>query len=127
MAGLAAGLPVTELLTLEAPTDSVLLWALVRQRLAEGADPAEAVAVTVSEVAAVAPGSRLNLLLTDGATVVATAVTHALSVRQGSDSVVVSSEPLDDDPQWRPVPDGSLVVATPAAVKVSPLPEEGTI
>jgi gamma-glutamyl hercynylcysteine S-oxide hydrolase len=44
----------------------------------------------------------------------------------GGDSVVVSSEPLDDDLAWRPVPDGSLVVATPAAVKISPLPEEGT-
>jgi gamma-glutamyl hercynylcysteine S-oxide hydrolase len=126
VAGLAGRLPVTELLTMEAPTDSVLLWALVRQRVTDGAEPAEAVAATVTEVAAAAPGSRLNLLLTDGNTIVASAVTHALSVWTGGDSVVVSSEPLDDDPAWRPVPDGSLVVATPTAVKISPLPEEGT-
>ncbi|MCA1821513.1 MAG: ergothioneine biosynthesis protein EgtC, partial [Pseudonocardia sp.] len=38
MATLAGQLPVTELLTLEAPTDSALLWALVRHRLVAG-DP----------------------------------------------------------------------------------------
>lgn len=126
VAGLARRLPVTELMTMEAPTDSVLLWALVRQRLAAGEEPATAVAATVTEVAAAAPGSRLNLLLTDAHTIVATAVTHSLSVRRGPDSVVVSSEPLDDDPAWRPVPDGCLVVATPEAVKISPLSKEGT-
>lgn len=124
MAPLAGRLPVTELLTLEAPTDSALLWALVRHRLAAGDDPAAAVSATVTAVAAAAPGSRLNLLLMDGHTVVATTLTHALSVWRGPDSVTVSSEPLDGDPGWRPVPDGHLVVATPAAVTVSPLPEE---
>jgi glutamine amidotransferase len=33
VSGLAAELPVTDLLTLDAPTDSALLWALVRHRL----------------------------------------------------------------------------------------------
>jgi gamma-glutamyl hercynylcysteine S-oxide hydrolase len=125
VATLAAGLPVTELLTMEAPTDSVLVWALLRQRLTAGEDPAAAVSATVAEASAAAPGSRLNLLLTDARTIVATAVTHSLSVWRGPDSVLVSSEPIDDDPAWRPVPDGSLVVATPAAVKISPLPQKG--
>ena len=44
MAGLAAELPVTDLLTLDAPTDSALLWALVRHRLRAGDDPAAALA-----------------------------------------------------------------------------------
>jgi gamma-glutamyl hercynylcysteine S-oxide hydrolase len=127
VADLAARLPVTELLTMEAPTDSVLVWALLRQRLTAGEDPAAAVCATVVEVAAAAPGSRLNLLLTDARTIVATTVTHSLSVWRGPDSVVVSSEPLDDDPAWRPVPEGSLVAATPAAVKISPLPEKGRV
>ena len=46
-------LPVADLLTLDAPTDSALLWALVRDRLA-GVPPADAVAAVVPEVAAAA-------------------------------------------------------------------------
>jgi gamma-glutamyl hercynylcysteine S-oxide hydrolase len=111
MAKPAATLPVTDLLTLEAPTDAALLWALVRDRLRAGAGPAEAVAGTVAEVERAAPGSRLNLLLTDGTSIVATAAGHALSVRRDAASILVSSEPLDDDPAWRPVPDRALLVA----------------
>jgi glutamine amidotransferase len=121
VAGLAATLPVRDLLTLDAPTDAALLWALVRHRLRAGADPAEALADTVRAVAAAAPGSRLNLLLTDGRTVVATAAGHALSVRADGDAVLLASEPFDDHPAWRPVPDGHLVVATPAGLRTSPL------
>ncbi len=112
VAKLAATLPATDLLTLEAPTDAALLWALVRDRLRGGADPAEAVAGVVAEVERAAPGSRLNLLLTDGTTLVATAAGHALSVRQDAAAVLVSSEPLDADPAWRPVPDRTLLTAT---------------
>ncbi|WP_433538894.1 ergothioneine biosynthesis protein EgtC [Micromonospora sp. CA-249363] len=122
MVPLASGLPVRDLLTLDAATDSALLWALVRHRLRAGDDPAEAVGRTVVEVAAAAPGSRLNLLLTDGRRAVATAVGHALSVRAGTDSVVVASEPHDDDPGWRPVPQQRLVTATPDEVRVCGLP-----
>jgi glutamine amidotransferase len=121
VAKLAERLPVTELLTMEAPTDSALVWALVRQRLAGGEPLAPAVASAVAEVAAAAPGSRLNLLLTDSDTIVATTLTHSLWVRPGHGSVLVSSEPLDDHPAWSPVPDGRLVVATPAGVDISPL------
>jgi gamma-glutamyl hercynylcysteine S-oxide hydrolase len=118
-AGLAKRLPVTDLLTMDAPVDSALLWALVRHRLRAGAGPAEAVADTVAEVAAAAPGSRLNLLLAGADTIVATTVTHSLSVRSGDGSVLVSSEPLDEDPAWRALPDGVLVVATTDRVEVT--------
>lgn len=47
MAGLAAALPVTDLLTLDAPTDSALLWALLRHRLRAGEPPAPAMAALV--------------------------------------------------------------------------------
>ncbi|MGC4772789.1 ergothioneine biosynthesis protein EgtC [Micromonospora sp. DT44] len=122
MVPLAAGLPVRDLLTLDAATDSALLWALVRHRLRAGDDPAEAVGRTVVEVAAAAPGSRLNLLLTDGRRAVATAVGHALSVRAGAGSVVLASEPHDDDAGWRPVPQQRLVTATADEVRVCGLP-----
>ncbi|WP_328416504.1 ergothioneine biosynthesis protein EgtC [Micromonospora sp. NBC_00389] len=119
---LASGLPVRDLLTLDAATDSALLWALVRQRLRAGVDPVEAVAQTVAEVAAAAPGSRLNLLLTDGHRVVASVAGHALSVRAAAGTVLLASEPHDDDPGWRPVPEGHLVTATASEVRASPLP-----
>lgn len=119
----AAGrLPVPDLLTMDAPTDAALLWALVRRRLRDGVPPAQAVSATVTEVARLAPGSRLNLLLTDGRVIVASAVGHALSVRQSPAAVLVSSEPLDDNADWRAVPEGNLVVATPDGANLSVLP-----
>jgi glutamine amidotransferase len=119
MAKLAGRLPTGDLLTLDAPSDAALLWALVRARLRAGAPLPEALAETVAETAAAAPGSRLNLLLTDGARIAATTAGHALSVRRTDGSVLVSSEPLDDDAGWAPVPDGKLVVATPDAVDIT--------
>lgn len=111
VAGLAAALPVTDLLTLDAPTDSALLWALVRHRLRAGADPGAAIADTVTDVLAVAPRSRLNLLLTDGQQAWASAVGHALSILAGPGRLIIASEPVDDDPAWTPVADRRLVTA----------------
>jgi gamma-glutamyl hercynylcysteine S-oxide hydrolase len=121
--GLAAALPVSDLLTLDAPTDAALLWALVRHRLRGGDDPADALAETVLTVEATAPGSRLNLLLTDGTAVWATTWTHALSVRAGPGAVTVASEPTDPEPTdpgpgWTAVPDRHLVVAAPGRCDV---------
>jgi glutamine amidotransferase len=121
VAALAAALPVTDLLTLDAPTDAALLWALVRDRLRGGKDAADALVDVVAEVAAAAPGSRLNLLLTDGATVWATAWDHALSVRTGTGLALVASEPTDSDPAWTGVPDRHLVVARPGEHHLIPL------
>ncbi|PZF91190.1 ergothioneine biosynthesis protein EgtC [Micromonospora deserti] len=123
MVPLAATLPVRDLLTLDASTDSALLWALVRHRLRAGIKPARAVAETVTAVAAAAPGSRLNLLLTDGRTVVGSVAGHALSIRGTPASVLLASEPHDDDPGWQAVPDGQLVEATATGVRVRALAE----
>jgi len=121
VAGLAARLPVRDLLTLDAPTDAALLWALVRDRLRAGVPAAKALAETVGEVSAAAPGSRLNLLLTDGRQIVASTAGHALSVRADDTSVLVSSEPLDPGPAWAAVPDGRLLVATPSGLDITTL------
>jgi glutamine amidotransferase len=118
---LAARLPVRDLLTLDAPTDAALLWALVRDRLRAGAPPADAICTVVARVAAAAPGSRLNLLLTDGETIVASTAGHALSVRTDTTSVTVASEPLDPGPHWRSVPDGHLLVATTSTLALTPI------
>ncbi|MFC4003444.1 ergothioneine biosynthesis protein EgtC [Prauserella oleivorans] len=113
VAGLAEKLPVADLLRLEARTDSALLWALLRHRLRGSADPVGEIAQLVTDVERAAPGSRLNLLLAGRDIVIGTAWTHALSVHAGADGVLVASEPCDDDPGWRPVPDGHLVVVRP--------------
>lgn len=121
VAELARELAVTELLTLDAPTDSALLWAVLRRRLRAGAEPAAALAELTTEVGAAAPGSRLNLLLHTGDLLVATAWTHSLSVRRLDDSVLIASEPLDGDPAWIEVPDRHLVVADKSTVDIRPL------
>ncbi|HEY2206097.1 MAG TPA: ergothioneine biosynthesis protein EgtC [Pseudonocardia sp.] len=126
VAPLAAAVPVTDLLTLDAPTDSALLWALLRHRLRSGVEPAAALCEVVSQAAAVAPASKLNLLLTDGRTVYATAWRHALAVRSDPGQVLVASEPDDDGPGWTPVPDEHLVVARPGHVDVRPVAELST-
>jgi glutamine amidotransferase len=123
VAALASRLPVTDLLLMDAPTDSALLWALLKARLSAGEQPADAVAALVTEVAEAAPTSRLNLLLTDGEQIVGTAWTHALWVRATADAVVVASEPYDEHPDWREVPDGHLVTATTSTVDITRLGE----
>jgi glutamine amidotransferase len=120
VAGPAATLPVRDLMTLDAPTDAAFLWALVRHRLRNGYDLMASIVDTLDAVVAVAPDSRLNLLLTDGHTVVATAWWHALSVRLTDTSTLISSEPLDDDPAWQPVPDRHVVTATAGRVDIRP-------
>jgi glutamine amidotransferase len=122
VAKLAERLPVTDLLTLDAPTDSALLWALVLDRLRSGDAPADAVTGVLADVVAAAPESRLNLLLTDGEQLVATAWSHSLSVRRTAESVAVSSEPWDtNDETWRPVPDRHVVLATRETLEVHPM------
>lgn len=119
LAGLAATLPTRDLLTLDAPTDAALVWALVHNELRRGADPVKSIVDVLHAVLDAAPGSRLNLLLTDGQRAYATTVTHALSVRQ--QPTLIASEPLDDDPAWQPVPDGRLVTADRSGVRIEPL------
>ncbi|QGV77384.1 ergothioneine biosynthesis protein EgtC [Streptomyces ficellus] len=122
---LASLLPANELLSLEARNDSALVWALVLHRLRDGDEPGQALADTVLDVAAAAPGSRLNLLLTDGETVCATAWGDTLwyLAEPGRSRTVVASEPYDDDPGWREVPDRTVLAATRTDVLLTPLKE----
>lgn len=119
---LSATLPVTDLMRLEAPTDSALLWALALRRLLDGAGVESVAESLTAEVAEVAPGSRLNLLIGDGETVAATTWGHSLSLLEASDQVMVSSEPFGEHPEaWQPVPDRQLVVLTAAGAKSRPI------
>jgi len=82
----------------------------------------DALAGVVAEVAAAAPGSRLNLLLTDGTSIAATtwgdSLWYLLDPGRGA---VVASEPYDDDPAWQEVPDATLLTATRTEVLLTPL------
>jgi glutamine amidotransferase len=104
---------------LEAATDSALLWTLVLARLRSGASPGAALAETARAVLGRA-SARLNLLLTDGTAIAATACGESLFVRRAP-TLVVASEPYDEDPGWEPVPEASLVVAAADRVTVTPL------
>ncbi|MEV6109717.1 ergothioneine biosynthesis protein EgtC [Streptomyces sp. NPDC051940] len=122
-----AGLPLdsAQLLRLEARCDAALLWAVTAGLLGGGAQPGEALAAVVRQTAAVRPGARLNLLLTDGGRIAATRWGDSLYYRAGDGQVTVASEP-DDAPDdgagpWREVPDRSLLLATPVGVAVTPL------
>jgi glutamine amidotransferase len=90
---------------------------LLRDRLRAGEDPLTAVTDLVSAVEAAAPGSRLNLLLTDGEVLVGTTWTHSLSVLSTTDAVVVASEPTGNEPGWRPVPERHAVRVQRGAVE----------
>lgn len=96
---------------LEGTADSEVLFAMVLDRLDAGATPVAALSSVVSTVLA-GPGGRLNMVLSDGHSVAATACGDSLYLRQPPDAttgVVVASEPYDDGPEWAPVPDGSVV------------------
>jgi len=109
---------------IEGASDAEVLFAMALDRLDAGASAAECLASVVTTVLA-ATTARLNLVLHDGHTVTATACGNSLYVLEGAGlaaaGVIVASEPLDRDPGWRPVPDGSLVQARPGAVTLAPL------
>jgi glutamine amidotransferase len=101
-------------------TDSEVLFGLVLDAIADGASAVEAVADVVRGVRELSPGSRLNLALTDGDTIVATACGDTLYSRR-DDAVVIASEPFDDDPSWQAIDDDSLVIATRSSLQVGAL------
>jgi gamma-glutamyl hercynylcysteine S-oxide hydrolase len=100
-----------DLLRLEARCDAALVWALVMNRLADGADPADALADVVADISECTP-ARLNLLLTDGEMIAATTWGDVLGYRFGPDGVLVASEPPDDGPGWNDLPDRTVLRAT---------------
>jgi gamma-glutamyl hercynylcysteine S-oxide hydrolase len=122
LATAAATLAPEDLLGLEARCDSALVWALVLKELRTGVPPGDALSATVRRIAT----GRLNLLLTDGTTIAATTWGDTLyHLHRPGHCVLVASEPTDDDPRWEPVPDRTLLLATPEAVRVTPLaPDE---
>ena len=105
-----------EALSLPARSDSALLWLLIYRELRRGATAEKALAAVIGQVAAVRPNARMNLLLTDGRTVVATRFGDTLWYRTGPD-LLVASEPDDEAVgEWHEVPDHTLLLADQAGV-----------
>lgn len=92
--------------------DSEVLFALALDRIAGGATPEGALSAVVHRIQATAPGSRLNLLLTDGQRLAGTACGDSLYRLETPDGVVLASEPYDDEAAWVAVPDGSVVAVS---------------
>ncbi|MEV4456273.1 ergothioneine biosynthesis protein EgtC [Microbispora sp. NPDC049633] len=104
----------------ESVCDSAWLAAAVFTRLRDGL-PLAGVLADVVRAAAEGDGeARLNLLVTGGSHLAAVAWGDTLftHLEQG---VLVASEPLDDRPGWRAVPDRSLLLASPDGVSVTPI------
>ncbi|WP_072807021.1 ergothioneine biosynthesis protein EgtC [Rhodococcoides yunnanense] len=120
LADLAADVPPTALLRLQAPTDSAALWVIL-QHLLRDFEPEKALRELVSRVRSTSPNPRLNLLLGDGTTLYATTLYHSLAVLDTGDSVTVASEPLDDNSRWRLVDDKKFVRVRPGRVDITDL------
>ncbi|MGV0835712.1 ergothioneine biosynthesis protein EgtC [Mycolicibacterium thermoresistibile] len=102
----------------ESTVDSAVLAALIFDR---GLDR---LGDTIGEVGAADPEARLNILAGNGSRLLATTWGDTLSVLSADDGVVLASEPYDDDPRWRDVPDRHLVEVSATGVDMVAL--EGT-
>ena len=87
----------------ESTVDSALLATLIFE---SGLD---ALGDTVVEIGAADPAARLNILAANGSRLLATTWGDTLSVLHRDDGVVLASEPYDDHPGWRDIPDRHLV------------------
>ena len=105
---------------IEGVTDSEALFALALDRLDGGDTMADALASVIATIREVTSG-RMNLMLTDGYSLAATAWGNSLYILDGEDRLIAASEPFDEDDRWHRVPDASLVFGSPGDVVVKPL------
>ena len=100
--------------------DSEVLFHLALAQLAVGATPADALRSVVLAVESMSAG-RMNMVLTDGHRLAATRAGDSLWLLVGDGATIVASEPFDERPDWREVPDRSVVVAEPGRATVTAL------
>lgn len=103
-----------------AAVDSALLFGVAVTAWQAGDGLAEGLERTAAEAARVG-GGRLAFLATDGTGLAATTDGDPLFVHERDEGVLLASEPLDDDPGWRALPDRSVVRTTATGVEVRPL------
>ncbi|CAN5153923.1 hypothetical protein BH24ACT1_BH24ACT1_00390 [soil metagenome] len=108
---------------IEGASDSEVVFALVLDALDAGADLHTSLAEAVAVVTSITP-ARLNLVLTDGQGLAATAWGDTLFILDATgegDGVVMASEPWDDDERWTSVSERSVVGFDGDQLCVSPL------
>jgi glutamine amidotransferase len=88
--------------------DSTLLFGLALARWQAGASLAEGLAESARTVLDHG-GGRLTMLASDGGSLAAVVVGEPVHVLEDADAVTIASEPYDDSPQWREIPDLSVV------------------
>ncbi|MEH3130752.1 MAG: ergothioneine biosynthesis protein EgtC [Mycolicibacterium neoaurum] len=99
----------------ESSVDSAVLAAHIFQRgMAVLGD-------TITEVGALDPGARLNILAGDGSRLLATTWGDTLFALERADGTVLASEPYDDDPDWLDIPDRHLVEVSATGLTLTPL------
>ena len=133
---LAARLPDAHYAALDAVSDSQLLFLRAASLLEQDVEPlpgasrlAAAVRAAVLEAAALSreldAASTLNLVVSDGTTLVATRLAEGCAAntlytleggRRWPGASLLASEPLDEDPSWTAVTEGTLVELTPDGV-----------
>ncbi len=99
----------------ESTVDSAVLASYIFER---GLD---ALGEVVVEVGARDPGARLNILAGNGSRLLATTWGDTLFALQRADGIVLASEPYDDDPSWRDIPDRHLIEVSGAGLTLIPL------
>jgi glutamine amidotransferase len=118
---IATGLRGSHLLGLASLTDAGLVWAMVDARLTAGASVDAAVEAVVADIVAVRPDARLNLVVMERHDIWATRWGDSLVYRSDDESVYVASEPIDESPGWREVPQHHLIHASITETAVRPL------
>lgn len=107
--------------------DSEVLFAMLLDLLDEGASMVNALGELLDDLNDHGAAGKFNFMLSDGTTLVATREGNSLFTLErrvprpdGPDGVerVVASEPYDDEPDWREVPDHSFVTVTTTALTV---------
>jgi len=96
----------------ESACDSAVLATILWGRLGITDDLTEAVADLLDELIDLDPNACLNLLVTDGYTIVATTWGETLCYRRETTGVIVASEPLDDEPNWHTVADNMIITVS---------------
>lgn len=76
---------------------------------------------TIAQVGARDPDARLNILAANGSRLLATTWGDTLFALERADGVVLASEPYDEDPSWRDIPDRHLVEVSGARLTLTPL------
>ena len=117
----------TRAVDIEGATDSEVIFALVLDALDAGAGPAESLLAVTGDVLGQAE-ARLNLLLSDGQQIVATACGNSLFTLRDSGiaagGALIASEPLDDDPAWAAVPDRTVIETSMEHLISTPFPTQ---